>query len=110
MTKNWEAIKDVLLERVSEEYLEFMSNREILLLFISGESAESISKNLNIDEKEVTSILLQYFPECGRMYVENKNPAYLYRRKISMDSVLGKELGKLYYTACEIFYSLDSKY
>ena len=115
--QNWSKIKDGFSDTVSDEYLDFMSSRDMLLLFISGMPVVDIAEKLELDEETVENCLLQYFPLCGIMeVVENCNPAFVYRTSKNYSIDFRKRIKEkvtepeLYYMYCELFYDLEKEF
>ena len=114
--QNWSKIKEGFSDVISDEYLDFMSSRDMLLLFISGMPVVDIAEKLELDEKVVENCLLQYFPLCGIMeVVENCNPAFVYRTAKTYTEFITSILAKttnadLYYKYCDIFYMLEKEF
>lgn len=118
--ESWKEVKDKLIKSSGKQgaYFEFLSYRDILLLFISGMSVVDISESLDIEEEEIRSCLLQYFPKYVIMKVDSCNPAYEYR--LSKDSTefgyalnedgVSPKVIELYYEACKLFYELDKEF
>ena len=111
---NWKEIKEEL-SFMSEDYLDFMSSRDMLLLFISGLSVVDIAEKLELDTKTVENCLLQYFPLYGIMgVVENCNPAFIYRTSINYVDFAKRTRLKVrapefYYEYCRLFYKLEKE-
>jgi hypothetical protein len=118
--ESWQEVKDRLVKSSGkqEAYFEFLSYRDILLLFISGMPVVDIADGLEIENDAVESCLLQYFPKYVIMKVDSCNPAYEYRRNkdstvfgyaLKEDGISSKVI-ELYYEACELFYKLDKEF
>ena len=114
--QSWKEIKEGFSDVISDEYLEFMSSRDMLLLFISGMPVVDIAEKLELDEEVVENCLLQYFPLYGIMEViENCNPAFIFRTKKNEEDYTERIVGKtnnllLYYEYCTLFYRLEKEF
>jgi len=114
--QSWKEIKEGFSDVISDEYLDFMSSRDMLLLFISGMPVVDIAEKLELDEKVVENCLLQYFPLCGIMeLVENCNPAFIYRTSMNYVDFakrtrLKVKAPEFYYQYCDLFYKLEKEF
>jgi len=112
---SWKEIKEGLSDIVSGDYLDFMSSRNILLLFISGMPVVDIADNLEVSEEFVENCLLQYFPLYGIMgIVEECNPAFIFRNSINYVDFakrtrLKVKAPEFYYEYCSLFYKLEKE-
>lgn len=64
----WSTIRKTISKtlHISEDILDFLSNYDILIASVSGTSNQDISKNLDIDEKEVRKTIGDYIGTfCG---------------------------------------------
>jgi len=113
--QSWKEIKEGFSDVISDEYLDFMSSRDMLLLFISGLSVVDIAEKLELDVKTVENCLLQYFPLCGIMdVVESCNPAFVFRTSNNYVDFakrlrLKVKAVEFYYEYCNLFYKLEKE-
>lgn len=81
----WDNVKKFYKERfgIDAELVDIMSNRDVLLMFVSGYSTSTISTSLNIEESEINDVIYRYLGTVGwdkdlsispiRMYRDGKN-------------------------------------
>lgn len=97
----WEDVKSFYKTtfNIDAELVDIMANRDVLLMFVSGFSTQTISASLNMDEADVNDAIYKYLGTVGWDKDLSISPIRMYRD--------GEHLPDDMKEACKIYEMLE---